>query len=129
MRPTVPLPTPEAAGKSVASARAGPGKAVQVDPIKPTLKAPGTQRLKLKYDNPLSSFAFKFNLRRYTQAPEHPRAHSATPSASSRQGSAETACHFLQHICQLSVNDSNAARLVSRALSVGLTVFCETSPA
>jgi len=25
------------------------GKAVQVDPIKPTLKAPGTKRLKLKY--------------------------------------------------------------------------------
>jgi lipoate-protein ligase A len=39
---------------------------VQVDPIKPTLKAPGTKRLKLKYDDPLSNFAFKFNLRRYT---------------------------------------------------------------
>ena len=25
------------------------GKAVQADPIKPTLKAPGTMRLKLKY--------------------------------------------------------------------------------
>ena len=31
----------------------------------PTLKAPGTKRLKLKYDAPLSKFAFKFNLRRY----------------------------------------------------------------
>jgi hypothetical protein len=41
------------------------GKAVQVDPIKPTLKAPGTKRLKLDYDEPLSEFAFKFNLRRY----------------------------------------------------------------
>ncbi len=41
------------------------GKAVQVDPIKPTLKAPGTKRLKLKYDKLLSSFAFDFNLRRY----------------------------------------------------------------
>ena len=29
------------------------------------LKAPGTKRLKLKYDEPLSNFAFKFNLRRY----------------------------------------------------------------
>jgi len=38
---------------------------VQVDPIKATLKAPGTQRLKLQYDEPLSNFAFKFNLRRY----------------------------------------------------------------
>jgi hypothetical protein len=41
---------------------------VQVDPIKPTLKAPGIKPLKLKYDELLSSFAFKFNLRRYTMA-------------------------------------------------------------
>ena len=39
---------------------------MQVVPIKPTLKAPGTKRLKLKYDATLSNFAFKFNLRRYT---------------------------------------------------------------
>ena len=38
---------------------------MQVDPIKPTLKASGTKRLKLKYDEPLSKLAFKFNLRRY----------------------------------------------------------------
>jgi len=37
---------------------------VQVDPIKPMLKAPETKLLKLKYDTPLSKFAFKFNLRR-----------------------------------------------------------------
>jgi len=42
-----------------------PGRAVQVDPIKPMLKAPGTKRLQLKYDVPLSNFAFKSNLRRY----------------------------------------------------------------
>jgi hypothetical protein len=41
---------------------------VQVDPIKPMLKAPGTKRLKLEYDKLLSSFAFNFNLRRYTTA-------------------------------------------------------------
>jgi len=41
---------------------------VQVDPIKPTLKAPGTKRLKLKYDELLSNFAFDFNLRRYNEA-------------------------------------------------------------
>ena len=39
---------------------------MQVDPIKPTLKAPGSKLLKLKYDELLSSFAFNFNLRRYT---------------------------------------------------------------
>ena len=40
---------------------------MQLDPIKPTLKAPGFKLLKLNYDKPLSNFAFKFNLRRYTQ--------------------------------------------------------------
>jgi hypothetical protein len=42
------------------------GRSVQVDPMKPTLKAPGTKRLKLEHDVLLSSFAFNFNLRRYT---------------------------------------------------------------
>ena len=41
---------------------------MQVDPIKPTLKPPGNKRLKLEYDELLSSFAFSFNLRRYTMA-------------------------------------------------------------
>ena len=44
------------------------GRAVQVVLIKPTLKAPGYMLLKLRYDGPLSEFAFKFNLRRYTMA-------------------------------------------------------------
>ena len=42
-----------------------PGRVVQVDPIKPTLIAPGSERLKLNYDDPLSNFAFNFYLRRY----------------------------------------------------------------
>jgi len=42
------------------------GRPVQVDPIKPMLKAPGTKRLKLKSDELLSKFTFKFNLRHYT---------------------------------------------------------------
>ena len=41
---------------------------MQVDPCRPTLKAPITKRLKLKYDELLSSFAFNFNLRRYTMS-------------------------------------------------------------
>jgi len=41
---------------------------VQVDPINPALKSPGTKRLKLKYDEPPSNFAFQFNLRRYSEA-------------------------------------------------------------
>jgi len=43
------------------------GRAAQVDPIKPTLKPRGTDRLKLKYDVPLLNFAFKSNLRRYNR--------------------------------------------------------------
>jgi hypothetical protein len=41
---------------------------VQLDPIKPKLKPPGTKRLKLKRDILLSIFAFKFNLRHYIKA-------------------------------------------------------------
>ena len=40
---------------------------MQVDPIKPTLKAPGTNPLTLKNDEALSTFAFKINLRRYNK--------------------------------------------------------------
>jgi hypothetical protein len=36
--------------------------------MKPTLTAPGSKRLRLKYDQLLSNFAFKFNLRRYNVA-------------------------------------------------------------
>ena len=38
---------------------------MQVDSIKPKLKPPGSERLKLECDTLLSTFAFKFNLRRY----------------------------------------------------------------
>jgi hypothetical protein len=40
---------------------------VQVDRIKPMLTLPGTQRLKLNCDEPLSKFAIKINLRCYTK--------------------------------------------------------------
>ena len=43
---------------------------MQVDPIKPTLKPPGTKHLKLKRDVLLSSFAFIFDLRRYMMVEE-----------------------------------------------------------
>jgi len=33
--------------------------------MKPVLKAPGSVLLKLRYDGPLSNFAFNLNLRRY----------------------------------------------------------------
>jgi len=52
-----------------------PGGAVQVDPMKPTLKPPGSKRLKPEHDKLLSNFAFNFNLGRYT-----PGQITATPS-------------------------------------------------
>jgi len=43
---------------------------VQLDPVKPTLKAPGTMPLTLKYDKLPSNSAFNFDLRRYTKVVE-----------------------------------------------------------
>jgi len=42
------------------------GRAVRVDPIKPTMIAPGIMCLKLRYDKMLSNFAFKSILRHYS---------------------------------------------------------------
>ena len=44
------------------------GRAVQVDPIKPTLRPRGSKRLKLEDEKRLSNFAFNFNLRRHIVA-------------------------------------------------------------
>ena len=41
---------------------------MQVDPMKPKLKPPGTKRLKLKCAMLLSTSAFRFNLRHYSEA-------------------------------------------------------------
>jgi len=56
------------------------GMAVQVDPIKPTLTAPGTELLKSKSDESPSKFAFKFNLRRYVKVRELKRWQGLTPA-------------------------------------------------
>jgi hypothetical protein len=45
------------------------GRQVQADPMKPTVKAPIYERLKLTCDDLLSNVAFNFNLRRYTAGP------------------------------------------------------------
>ena len=42
--------------------------------INPTLKAPGTKRLKLKCDDLVANFGFKYNLRRNTKAMDELRA-------------------------------------------------------
>ena len=46
------------------------GRVVQIDPMKLTLKAPGSpgsKHLKPQFDQLLSNFGFNFNLRRYTK--------------------------------------------------------------
>jgi len=58
---------------------------VHVDPIKSTLKAPVIKRLKLKYDKLLSSFGFKFNLRRYTMAQSAAAATAVAAAAGEHQ--------------------------------------------
>jgi hypothetical protein len=55
------------AGRGALLPHPAQGKAVQVDPIKPTLKVPGAERLKLRYDEPLSICAFSSNWRRYNK--------------------------------------------------------------
>jgi hypothetical protein len=57
---------------------------VPVDPMKHTLKAHGSERLKLTCDKPLSNFAFHFNLRRYIK--ENP---NVTFSANETDGSTD----------------------------------------
>jgi hypothetical protein len=59
---------------------------VQVDPIKPKLKPPGTKRLNVKYDILLSSSAFKFNLRRYKEGAEQRRVLQPEHPGGSAQG-------------------------------------------
>jgi hypothetical protein len=46
--------------------------------MKPTLKVPGTERLKLKYDRLLSNLPFKFDLRRYIVALDYDEAKHAS---------------------------------------------------
>jgi len=56
----------EAAEAGLPKAMFNLGRAVQVDPMKPTLKAPGSERLKLECDDLLSNVVVEFNLRHYT---------------------------------------------------------------
>jgi hypothetical protein len=67
--------------------------AVQINPIKPTLKAPGTERLIPKYDTPLSRVAFKFNLRRFILEALLPLIAAAAAAAEGGAGGAEAGAY------------------------------------
>ena len=53
---------------------------MQVDLVKPMLKPSVTKHLRLKCDVQLSTFAFRFNLRRYTEGMAVDRAREAAAS-------------------------------------------------
>jgi len=80
--------------------REGLGRAVQVDPIKPTLNAPGPKPLKLKCDKLLSTCAFKSNLRRFNLELKRLKAAERLEAEKerARQGLASIAiaCHVIQ---------------------------------
>jgi hypothetical protein len=69
--------------------------------MKPMLKAPGTKRLKLNYDEALSNFAFKFSLRCYSMA-------GVKVSTSQYDETVKSCVHMLCHLlvgrCRLSVS-------------------------
>jgi len=64
---------------------AADGRAVQVDPMTPKLKPPGTKRLRLKCDIPLSTSAFKLNLRRYSMETERAKKEKANENLAAKK--------------------------------------------
>ena len=71
---------------------------MQVDPIKATLKASRNKRSKQKYDEPLSQFAFKFNLRRYNKVQTREEAEMAA-GAYTRPLFGSTSAHSVGQGC------------------------------
>ena len=67
---------------------------MQVEPIRPTLKAPGSMLLKLTCNDLLSNFAMKLNLRHYSKEELRRLAASRASSPGPGQYSAETAFDY-----------------------------------
>jgi len=101
---------------------------VQVDPIKPLLKAPGTKHLTLKHDEPLLFFDFKFNLRRYIKG----NAMDSSAAASVLLSYCTIRAKVGQ--CRLTLRNPRSKRLqlsaISEKLLSNLAKFCfQTQPA
>ena len=90
---------------------------MQVDPIKPTLKVPGSKRLKLMYDEPLSSFALNSILRRYVQAVWRATLASLATWGSAAAGYADGAWRAV-----LSLGPAQAVALEAAALALALSL-------
>jgi hypothetical protein len=97
-----PLPPPGAADHGVPLAAGGGehGTAVQVDPLKPMLKPPGTKRLKVKCGYNAFNFCFQIQL-----APLEHGVHAGAPL---RRGQELTLVHFsavnLSILCPIPLN-------------------------
>jgi hypothetical protein len=63
------------------------GMAVQLDPMKPTLKAPGEKRLRMTYDKLLSKSAFKFKFNLNCAATSRVLPRGAAPATSRHRAS------------------------------------------
>jgi len=106
---------------------------VQIDPIKPKLKPPGTKRLTLEYDGLPSNIGFKFKLRRYdaaspgaAAADARERRHAAAAALSrlwhlySRDvevGPATSRSPRNQHVVNMKSNDTHRACVHSLAMT------------
>ena len=60
------------------------GRTVHIHPIKPVVKAFGTQCLKLESDEPLSTSGLRSNLRRYTSGRPRPPWHPPPPMTTTK---------------------------------------------
>ena len=67
------------------------GRAVHVDPVKPKLKAPCTNLLKLEQEKLLLKLPFNYNLRHYNLATAHSK---RTGEVKRRMAGAYTRSHF-----------------------------------
>ena len=102
----------------------GQGRPVQVDPMKPKLKPPGTKRLKPKCDILLSTSAFNLNSRRYNKGgveadPQGVQGGACAEDSPTEPvltvGPARNRSECFQHICPTAFLELNAT-LVHRSL-------------
>ena len=85
---------------------------MQVDPVKHKFKPPGTKRLKVKCDELVSKFAFKFNLNHYNAA-----VHAWCATGNDRPDAAEK-------LVQRMIHDGARQGLALVPSSAQLELFC-----
>jgi hypothetical protein len=71
---------------------------VQIRPIKPKLKPPDNERLKVKFDILVLTFGFKFKLRRYNKELCEGKRRGEFVQRQQRQGIIKHARHVFHHV-------------------------------